>query len=97
MSRRLPCWTDADLRTLRLMRESGASYEACGVAVGRSAEAARQRWIIETGGKAYRSAAAEERPTERRCLCGCGRKFGSRHAGERIAPECRGMWSRRAP
>lgn len=87
-------WSADEDRALRMMREAGMSFAECGDALDRSKESCRVR-LAKIEDRAARAAMSAPKAKERRCLCGCGARFMSRHAGERIRPECRGSWSGR--
>ena len=78
--------------------ETGLGYDrvkeivrALGLAVANARPGARANRYSPPKLPAQRATALVERV----CLCGCGQRFQSSHAGERIAPRCRPSWSER--
>jgi hypothetical protein len=88
-------WSQREDNILRQMREDNRTNKEIGARLGRTSDAVGLRWALlkrKAEDAEIARAMATGESGRRRCLCGCGQMFLSRHRGERIAPECRELW-----
>lgn len=82
-------WTPERIALMTEIKATNPTWRQLGAALGVSDRSAEEAWI-RYGGQTNNA-----KPATRLCLCGCGQRFGSSHAGERIRPECRHVWEQR--